>query len=165
MTEITVTNIETRILERILEVLREARLGITALLAKAERAHDLPEALSSRLQGPDPIAFVQPAQLQQHAGLDATVILVLELKILVCIRSDGICQEADQERIHCIANGLVNAVQASAPSQAVATSDGKHFFPALSWGKQQPSSQLPTGWRGLSLALRISTILPDPTSR
>jgi hypothetical protein len=159
MSDLTVSNQPKQILEQLAATILAARIDGQALAQRCKIVTDLAQAWADHLHGPDAIILLQLDRTRESPAPEGRIVLSIFISANVCFRSGGIDQKPDTDKALYLQAGLINSVQADPPTALVSTSDGRHFFPALSWGPAKMRSSVPAPWRCLEVPIEATALL------
>ncbi len=162
MAEISVHEVESSIVQALLDLLRGATVSGKAVAGRVEAAVDLSQALSQRLFGPDPLLFLTVLKTAPTPLPGGQAVVQLDLRLAICFRSQGLSAGDDATRAGRVAAAVVNAIEGSPPDALTSTCDSSRFFPALEWGPSSNRTKCPSGWICRQLDLRVSGLISNP---
>jgi hypothetical protein len=164
MPDISVQEVESTIVQSLLDLLGGAVISGQALAGRVEPALDLSQALSQRLFGPDPLLFLTVLKTSTTPLPGGQGAVQLELRLGICFRSEGVSSQADAARAGRIAAAVVNAIEGSPPEVLATTCDASRFLPAVEWGSSSWHVKCPPGWICRQLDLRVTSLISNPAA-
>lgn len=162
MAEISVHQVESAIVQALLDLLRGTTVSGKSLAGRVEAAIDLSQALSQRLFGPDPLLFLTVLKIGSTPLPGGQAVVQLDLRLAICFRSQGVSAQDDASRAGRLSAAVVNAIEGSPPDLLGTTCDASKLLPALEWGPYSNRTKCPSGWICRQLDLRVSSLIPSP---
>jgi len=164
MAEISVGNIEGRILEDLTDALALARVGGEAVFRSVdtttceERLHQL------QLAGPAPKAMVRYVHTDETDAVEGRRHCIVGVEILIGIKAASASNRAQVAEILRLVNAAKNAVEDSPPADAAAGGEPSRWRPRLTWGRPALDVKDHAPWIVGRVNLEVSYTLNSPTS-
>jgi len=165
MTEITVTNVEGRILEDLTDALALARLNGELVFGAVDTTAGESDLLGRRLAGPTPKAMIHFAGAAERETLEDRRHGVMTVELWIAARMAASCSSAGRvaEMLRLI-NLAKNAVENTPPVDAAAGGEPNHWAPRLQWGRPVIEAADHAPWVVGRAPLDVSYTLDSPTS-